>query len=320
MRARVQFVVLLLALLLGVAAPRAESQNLGFRFVPPVNNLAVNGSHRVAWESPGILLDPGLTSLTWYYATRPDGQDRKRMVTGVKYDFKNGYRTHWQANGGFLFDWKVEEDQDKKIWFLKTPRDGGEIIANDPVPSDFVMSSLVRPTHVASRFGLRFRGQPTGEYMQLLFAPRDNQIQLTGNGMKPAAWRLPLLRPKQWYWVEVGVRNFKREVETRVRIYDDTRQTVLFTGSYNDRPDKALIKPGLISLLPLADYGDIYLDRWESRWLDGSTKELRWDTSQVPNGSYFLIVEMHTGKGQPRTVTSDFQVEVRNPAAAALIQ
>lgn len=322
MRARVQVVVLLLALLSCLAAPRVESQNLGFRFVPPVNNLAVAGSHRVTWESPGIILDPGLTSLTWFYASQPDGADRKRMVTGAKYDFKNGFRTEWQANGGFLFDWKVDEDREKKIWFLRTPRGGGEIIANDPVPADFVLSAMVRPTHLAEEFGLRFRGQPGGEFMELRFIPRDNQLQLIGKGLKPAIWRMPPMRLRQWHWVEVGVRNFKREVETRVRIYDETRRNVLFSDSYNGRPDKVLVnnRPGLIALVPFAEYADIYLDRWESRWLDGSARELRWDTSRVPNGKYFLVVELHTGRGAPQTVVSDFQVEVRNPGQAALIQ
>lgn len=320
MRARVQVVVLLLALLFCVAVPRAESQNLGFRFVPPVNNLAVAGSHRVAWESPGIILDPGLTSLTWYYATQPDGQDRKRMVTGVKYDFKQGFRNQWQTNGGFAFDWKVEEDRDQKIWFLKTPRDGGEIIANDPVPANFVMSAMVRPAHLTAPFGMRFRGQPTGEYMELLFSPRDNQFQLSGKGLRPKVWRMPLLRTRNWYWVEVGVRNLTRETETRVRIYDEKRQNIVFSDTYNGRPDPRLLRDGLISLLPYAEYGNIYLDRWETRWLDGSGKELRWDTSQVPNGKYYLIAEIHTGRGTPQMVTSDFQVEVRNPGQAALLK
>ncbi len=304
---------MLVAALVLPPLPPVEAQSLGFRFLPPDSRLALAGSYRVRWDSPGILLDQGLTSITWYYATKPDGTDRQRMVTQTKYDFKRGFLGQWQVQGPFQFGWRVDNDGDR--WFLRAPRGGGEAVSSEPYSGDFVMSALVRPMGITNTFGVRLRMQPNGNCLEAL--NERHQLQLASGGRVLRQWQSDI-GPRQWYWMEVGVRTFKQEVETRVRVYDEKRQRVINSCVVHSRPGQALLRGGFLSLLPQADYSDIYVDPWESRWLDGSRKDFRWDTSSVPNGIYHLVAEVTPDKGQPQLVVSDYQVEVRNSGQAAL--
>ena len=89
---------------------------------------------------------------------------------------------------------------------------------------------------------------------------------------------------------------------------------VLKTLRLEDVPGQA---PGcpqgpLIRLLSGADFGEVYVDPWEARWLCGPEGKFGWDTTDVPNGRYWIIAEIRTPKGAPRVRVSDYQITVQH--------
>lgn len=302
---RVAFAALILA------CSSASAQGVDFRFVRPAALEAPPGSFTFGWECAPIIFDPGLTSITWYYATQPDGSDRKRMTTWFRDDFSKGLFANWQPQGPFAIDWLINSDRDRKErQFLQAPRGGGEAVSNNPVTmGDFVASTLVRPAGLRQQFGLRLRLQPNGNGYQLRVA--DMGVSLIGGGKTIREWRLPAVFSGQWYWCEVGLRTYKREVEARVRVYDEKREKLLLSGHHTHQPDAALLRGGFVSLLPHADYAEVYLDAWDSRWIDSGSKRVRWITTDVTPGRYYLVAELHTDRRRPSLVVSPFQVEIK---------
>ena len=42
----------------------------------------------------------------------------------------------------------------------------------------------------------------------------------------------------------------------------------------------------------------LYVDPWEARWADDTHNEFRWDTSQVPDGDYYVLAELSDAVAQ----------------------
>src|SRR5688572_27585512 len=94
-----------------VALP-ARSQDNGFQFLQPLNVRAVGGSYTVRWQDNDNGLDDGrIRFITWYYATQPDGSDKKRMKTFFREDFSQDFRRNWKVLGlGADFSWRPRKD------------------------------------------------------------------------------------------------------------------------------------------------------------------------------------------------------------------
>ena len=318
---------LLLLLLLGLLARPADAQLKTFRYFPPVDTLASSGTYVVRWEDGFVGdLHPGcFYSITWYYSTDPSGVDARRITTLFRDDFSGGFRGNWRPEGPFQFDWAVREDRrgrdrggaNGQKRYVSGPRQAGPLVSSEPTDRDVVLSALVRP-HGRNEFSLGLRVQPNGRSYEI---QNDNsEVRIVQAGKTLARQRLMEVVPRNWYWYEVGVRTRpNRDVELRMRVFDETRERVLvnFDPVLTVDVGQAL-KSGFISLTGPADFAEVYVDPWSARWADDPRNELRWDTSQVPDGTYYLIAEVADGKGKPRIEVSDYQVQVRNrPQAAA---
>ncbi|HEU4752462.1 MAG TPA: hypothetical protein VFU47_05080, partial [Armatimonadota bacterium] len=78
--------------------------------------------------------------------------------------------------------------------------------------------------------------------------------------------------------------------------------------------DRMLQRRSSVSLTGPAEFAEIYMDPWSARWCDDSDNTVRWNTSVVPDGDYFLVAELSDG----RTITTEvsrYQVQVRNGGA-----
>lgn len=320
MKRSVSLGVTIVAIGTALAVRPALSQTAGFRIIQPTQSpvpRAESGSFTVRWADPSaVTIDTGsLTAITWYYASQPDGSDRVRMVTQFREDFSEGFRHNWRAEGPFDYDWIVRKEPGRR--FLSGRGDATPVISLDAPERDTVISALVRPRGHRNEFALGLRIQANGRGFEVRNS--NNKIQLIQAGRVLSDLPSLEVSPRNWYWYEVGLRTRKTEVECRVRVLDEKRSRVVCSLPVQMRPrDDRLLERGLIALTGPADFAEIYVDSWASRWMDDTRNEFHWNTSRVPDGSYWIIAELTDGRGRPRLEMSSFQVEVRNPAQAAL--
>lgn len=304
---------------LGAGLP-ALSQIEGFRFLQPPALQAVGGPFRLRWHDlpqGGIAAHP--TAITWYYSPDPLGRQRKRISTGFCDNFERGFLANWRPAPPFAFGWRVTQDRGERWSYLRSDRDAGPNLSLNATDRDVVVSVLVRSRSLRPNYGIGLRVQPDLAAYEV--RQEGLQLRVLSAGREIATMPAPEIRPRNWYWYEIGLRNpaNKRDVEIRIRVLDEERQRVLVSmDPLVERPRAAgLTRPGLIALFPNADFREIYVDPWCSRWMDGHQNELRWDTSGVPNGAYFIVAELSDGRGRPRLSVSPFQVEVQNPGLPA---
>jgi len=277
----------------------------------------MGGSYTVQWndQAPGDI-DPGLlSSLTWYYASRLDASDRKRITTQFREDFVAGFMRNWRAEGASAEGWAVRRDG--RSYYLAGPSDASPAVTVDPTESNVVISALVRPRSLQTGFTLGLRVQPNSGGYEL--RTTAGGLTITEGGRTVVEQRAPGLTAGAWYWYEVGLQSRKgREVVLRVRVFDEKRQRLLVDLVEYDRPGNgALLGPGRVSLSGPADFAELYVDPWEARWVDDCKNQFKWDTSVIPDGDYYLVAEVVDGKNPPRLVVSGYQVQVRNGRTGA---
>jgi hypothetical protein len=301
--------IAVMVLALGVAARPARAQSSAFQFTRPPSTRAVNGAYAVRWEDRCAgCIDEGLTSITWYFATRPDGSDRRRMATQFREDFDGGFSRNWRAQGPFNFDWVVRKDRRQ---FLAGGGNAGPVVSVEPTSGSGVVSALVRPQNPNTGFGLGLRMTADGNSYEVRAA--GDVLRLLQGGQVLLERPLPARLGRSWYWCEVGMQTRKGDVCIRVRLLNEERDRLLASFVLEHRPqDPMLLKPGSIALWGPADFAEVYVDPWPSRWLDDFKNEFTWDTSQVRDGDYYLVAELIDGKSRPRLVVSPYQVQVRN--------
>lgn len=312
----IQFAVLpiLVALCLG---HRADSQLSRFTFEEPQSRLASGGAFSVRWndEFHNGLDDGQVYSITWYYATTRDGADRERVTTLLREDFSGPLRGNWRVEGPQGADWVTREDRRGPGNYVSAPRDA-DAFSREPLGANVVLSVLARPQGISARFRMGLRVQPDGRRYDLLITPDAALLSPPGQRAQEVG---RLILPRGWYWYELGLKsNFRRDVEARLRVYDERRAQVLLdvprlchklvtpTGSL----------PGFIALTGPADFARVYVDPWQARWIDDTKNEFLWNTSKVPDGDYFLIADIHNSKGRWRTEVSPYTVQVRNESRA----
>ncbi len=304
---------------LGLAAVQirpASSQGAPFRFLPPPSTEALD-RFTILW-SDDPESDPAVspTSITWFYSASRDGTDRRRIATSFHDDFSRGYLRRWKPTGPFAFDWTVARDGEgrTKLSYLKGGRQSGPIVFREALEfRNTVISARVRPTGIKNEFAIGFRTQPTDEGYEV--RNRGLEVEVLEQGKSIASRPLgDASFPGRWYWYEVSCRNQGgKGVEIRVRIYDERHSRVIAKiGGINSKPaTRELMKGGSMAFWGPVDIAEVYVDRWESRWVDGRDNRLDWDTSAVPAGKYYLIAELDDGERRPVRYVSPYQVDVR---------
>jgi hypothetical protein len=306
-----------IAIALGcVLAPMAPSlaQAGALEIEAPAGTKPVAGLYTFRWRC-NDLFDQGIRSVTWYYATDPDSPTKSRVVTSHQDNFTN-FRRSWRTDGPFGLDWTTRNERGRGRSVLVGPRAGGPLISIDPVERDSVISLLARPTGLRNEFGIGFRIRQANRGFEV----RNNQntIRLVSGGEVLDERQLVGVRSQQWFWYEIGSRTRGKDVEIRVRVYDEKRERLLVNFTHEHRPtEAALLQPGLVALWGPADFAELFVDPWSARWLDDEKRELRWNTRGVPDGDYYLIAELVDGNSAPQYVVSPFQVEVRNRGQSA---
>jgi hypothetical protein len=296
-----------------VGAAPAVSQDVSLRLPPPPTAQAITGAYRLQWEdlAPGAVEDR-MVSFAWYYATKADGSDRKRIVTSLRDDFAN-FRANWTCPGPFPFDWSLTKREIGTV--LKADKGASPLYSNNAIPANSVVSLKVRPLLGASTWGVTLRVQKLDTGLE--FRHDGNKLRIFEAGEQIDAFIVGL--PPGWYWYEIGLQNKKgRDVEIRVRIFDEDRTRLVASRCLTHKLKVVdLKKPGGIALSGPANFAELYVDPWASRYADDSDNALTWDTTAVPDGQYFVIAEVADGKAPPRIVASPFRVEVRNRDQAA---
>lgn len=307
--------VLGILLLLPALAPgrdaSAWAEEMGkleiLRIDPPTDGTDI---YTLCWRDLGAVgLYDGVKSLTWYYSTRRDGSDRKRLTTTFRDEFGPDFARRWRNEGATNLDWIVRRDGRQ---FLSVP--GGALpsrtISREPLIRDAVVSALVRPRDLKSGFSLALRmGQNGGGY---LLTTGEKGVRFTDGAREIENRSTAKINPNTWYWYEVGLKTRKDEVVIRVRVFDETRTRLLVKFDDYDRPqNKALLSLGGIALSGPADFAEVYADPWEACWLDACANQLSWDTGNVPTGDYYIIAEVADGLKPPYRAVSSFQVKIR---------
>jgi hypothetical protein len=311
--------IALSTLSLGLLALPARSQCNTFRFSPPASTTPQRGQYTVRWSDDAEIYE-GLSSITWYYASRADLSDKRRMTIRYSDDFSR-FRRFWRCEGPSASLWKVRQDRYDRFQFLSGPKEAAPVISQMATDRDVVVSMLVRPQGTRNEFALGLRVQDDGQSYEI--RNDEESIHVVRGGKPLRTQRLNAVKPGNWYWYEVGVRSLQtkagqtKAVEVRVRIFDETRRRLLVHLSTADRPDaEALLTTGRVALWGPADFAEVYVDPWAARWEDDSRNEFQWDTTGVQEGDYYLVAELADGKSEPRYVVSSFRVEVRGQQRA----
>ncbi|MBM3457024.1 MAG: hypothetical protein FJX77_00610 [Armatimonadetes bacterium] len=288
-----------------------------FRLLPPENAIANGGQYLVRWQDSTNAITESIPSVTWYYSATADGGSRRRVATLLAEDFSQGLQARWRPEGPFSLDWTPNQEPRTGRRFVTGPVQGGPLLSLSPFPPDSVVSVLVRPRGLGGRFTIGCRTQSNSPGFQVRF-DRDGLSLLESGFPVGQPHFVPGLVPNQWYWFELSTRTHRREVELRLRVFDESRKRALLClHPINRRPgNRSLFGEGLIALAGNADFANVYVDPWSARWIDDPENVLRWDTSEVPSGAYFLIAELYGGPRFRQEQISPFQIEVRNPQAA----
>jgi hypothetical protein len=302
-----------------LAAAPAIGQAIQFQILQPASTLSTRGRHVIEWQDRGPIVAEPPTAITWYSATRPDGEDRRRIVTLYQETLGEGFRANWQPEGLFDLGWMVKRDRDRRsVLSNRDPAAGSCFLRNPPVGEDnLVLSVLARPNTLNASFSVGLRSRPRLPGYEIRTSLNTVTLQRAGEPL--ASWRCFGVRPLEWYWYELGVRTIrKREVEIRVRILDERQERcVAGIPPLTDRPPtREHLTGGTVSLTGPAEFAEVYLDPWHSRWTDARLDRVEWNTTGIPDGHYYLMATLCDGRKPPRTVTSDFQVEVRNSERA----
>lgn len=284
------------------------------RNVPPPNPN--DNNFVLHWRDlTGGELDEGLRSLTWYYSTRPDGSDRKRLTTLFRDEFGPDFARRWRTEGLANLDWVVRRDGRQ---FLSVP--GGafpsRVISREPLARDVVVSTLARPRDLKTGFALALRVQGNGN--GLLLTTTEKGLRFLDGAKEVASYSTGKINSNNWYWFEVGLKTRKKEVVLRVRVFDESRSKLIATMNNVFRPDNVgLLSMGGLVLSGPADFAEVYADPWEACWVDACGNALNWNTENVPEGKYYIIAEMADGKKAPTRAVSGFQVEIKKSPALA---
>jgi hypothetical protein len=318
MRSRALWWVATLLLGLVLAAPHALAQRFDFDFLQPQGDPhSDRGVYRVQWRDayPQGIFNGCLYSITWYYATRPDGADRKRMVTNLRDNFSSFHQT-WQPLGAPAA-WEMATDPTDGRRYLRAPDAlAGPAVSTNAVPGSAVLSTLVRPRGIQPELSLGLRVGPRGR-PEIEVRHIQGSIQVVRGNDILATKLCPEIKPNAWYWYEFGVKvRNNGDMEARLRVYDEKHQKILldFERIRPTGPRRVRLGPAgeLMSISGPADFAEIYVDSWQARWGDAWPDHCEWDVSQVPDGSYYLIAEISDGKKTNFTRTSTFQVQVAN--------
>lgn len=304
---------------IGAATVPALCQNLGFQIQTPDFKQVVGGLYSVKWEDRATL-GANPANITWYYSPNPDGSERRRMVSTFRDDFSRGsFRAKWRPSGPFETDWAVRQEGREKRQFLSGDRNAGHCSSNEIIQNNVVLSVLVRPTTIRNSFyiGLRsqegVRGMGDGYYIRNDGLKMDIVRVEDGETVLGSA-SLGQITTQKWYWYEFSLRTRRTEVEVRARVFDEKHQRVLASfGPVTDKLTRRspLLQGGGIALGAPADYSEVYVDPWESRWTGREQGEFKWDTAGVPAGQYFLVAEIADEKRPAQQVISPFKLDVR---------
>jgi len=308
-------------------SPSAQPYRLAFGHGPIVAKLDISRPMQagpvdrqatiayVKREDPGER-DHGVASITWYYASRPDGSDRRRVVTYFYDRFDSDFSDRWIPVNAVRTDWNVQREAAGRTIrrILHGRTDGEPLVSLDHFTDSFVVSAKLRPRAGARDFGVAARAKCDGPGC---YALRGAAELINPMAAGPCAVKsVRDVDANRWYWYELGVKNRNRngEVAVRARIWDGNHERVLQTLGFTDKVSQAACPQGQrIALLGGADYSEIYVDPWEARWL-GQHGHFDWDTRNVPNGDYFLIadVDADPGSGPQRERRTDFKISVRH--------
>lgn len=279
---------------------------------PPPSLQATTGSFTLPWEGPpadGV--DNRYLSVAWYYSTKPDGSDKTRITTFLHDDFQN-FRNNWQANGPFAFDWTLKKDRERNKRYLSAPSMAAPLIYPQEIPLDSVVALKVRPMGAKNSWGIQLRVQPRGA---LELQNEGNRLNISESGNQIVSLALPGIRPqREWFWYEIGLKSRRgQDVEIRIRIYNEERTAMLFSHVMSCKlQSPQLCKPGGIGLTGPASFEELFVDPWSARWASDAKNSLKWDTTDVPNGDYYLIAEVSDGKTIPQLKATNYRIEVRN--------
>jgi hypothetical protein len=302
-----------------LSVPPAVAQLGEFRILQPAPVRVQSGVLPLRWSDPNQF-EEDATSITWYYSRTPDGQDRKRVVSFFRDDFsRKTFRQNWHPQGPFRAEWAIRTDRDRGR-VLVGGKGGGPCSSWGEVSGNVAVSLLVRPHGPRNEFGLGVKTDQDGsgyyclsDGQNLKLVKREEQDEvLASTPLGDAA------EPGHWYWYEVSVRYLGRGMkacELRARVFDEKHERVLVNCKQNTRCT-GKHESGAITLLPPADFGELYVDPWEARWAAGGEGQFTWDTSGVEPGKYYLIAELTDCKRR-RAAVSSFAMEVPGADRAA---
>lgn len=291
---------------------RCQNLQLPFQIRTPSPVRAPGGACVVRWEDYSQeRFDDGLCSITWYYASRPDLSDRRRLTTQLHDDFRDDLSANWSVPEAGDHQWSRRSDRELDRKVLTGPAEGSPLVSRDVIGGNVVISALARPETPDSEFSLGVRVDQDGRGFEL--RRTRNGLQLR-EGSRVLAERPLSAGAGAWSWYEVGMRTRQnKEVELRVRVFDARRQALLASLYAVTRPAEAdLLKAGALSLSGGADYAELYVDPWEARWADAAKNVFKWNTTALPDGDYYLVAELTGCRAASRLVVSPFQVQVRN--------
>lgn len=296
--------------------PDRRPSRFRFEIQPPADGLQVDRHATIAWKSKvrPDALDVQFGTLTWFYATDPQGADRKRMVSNFHLRFDDRFGDHWIPVNALRTDWAIEPDPARVLRNVLRGRTNGDpLVSVEQWEDPFVVSVKLRPRPGASDFGVGVRASRNRGSLYALRGTAELFNPEVPQPLKEAA--LPAVDQEKWYWYEIGVTTQKQDVVVRGRIWDgEHRQALIPTLCYREVAGMGNCPDGKrIALLGGADFSEIYVDPWQARWPGGQAKpSFEWDTSTVPDGDYYVIAVWdleHRGSVQQ---VSDFKISVRH--------
>ncbi len=252
--------------------------------------------------------DSGDAIITWFYTESAKGKNPKRIATLFHDDFENGATESWEPRPNSR--WVITRDPDNPDNLIVSCQTANEYLGTVKRDfSDVVVSARTRTTES----GIAVRYSPEGETSSYRLRCMNQKIYLWKRPGNTGISELDFPREAKWITYELAVYNLENgspalegwvisengDLLLRIKGVDEGQ---------NQMPKN--IEPAGIALHS-GDFDDVYVDPISARFIKDKKNSLRWDTSNVPDGTYYIMAEIREGD-KKWTVFSKYPIKIQH--------
>ena len=271
---------------------------------PSKSGIKVDNEFVIKWSDN----DSGDGIITWFYTEDAKGKNPKRITTLFHDDFENGATGNWEPRPNSR--WIIARDPDNPENLIVKCQTGNEYLGTVRKDfSDVVVSARVWTPESA----IAVRYSPEGETSSYRLRRMNQKLYIWKRPGNMGISELDYPNTEKWVTYELAVHNLENgSIALEGWIISEKGELLMrITGvdeGQNQSPKNA--KPAGIALHS-GDFDDVYVDPISARFIRDKTNSLIWDTSNVPNGLYYIMAEIREGN-KKWTVISKYPINIQH--------